>query len=363
MGQEWSELRDREVEAFKQDHLPRMYAQAPAAATVMLDGGRMQIRKEDAPSGVHDAGWHEPKYACLQTLDSKPSEKDPQPEPPSKFLDHQQVPKLVQQVQSRHSVAVPRAVPKESTAKTKTKPKRKKKTEAQPKHKRHVLVRTAVATVLRAVEFGYMVATEVYRRNLDLARRKGCICDGLPYNWSIWEEHLKPVGFIPILDFLHLLTYLYSAARATAGKNELEGWRLYEKWLRWAWTGKTDELLAALEEAATRLGPPPKEASEQDPRKILETALRYVKNNRERMDYPRYRQLGLPISSAPVESLVKQFNRRVKGSEKFWVQSGAEAVLQVRAAYLSEDGRAERLWASPRPYQRAVSISRLRKSA
>jgi len=38
------------------------------------------------------------------------------------------------------------------------------------------------------------------------------------------------------------------------------------------------------------------------------------------MNYPEYRRLGLPISSAPVESVIKPLNRRVKGSEKFWLE-------------------------------------------
>lgn len=70
--------------------------------------------------------------------------------------------------------------------------------------------------------------------------------------------------------------------------------------------------------------------------------MRYVENNRERMDYPRYRQMGLPVSSSLVESLVKQINHRVKGTEQFWNDGGLEAILQVRAAYLSEDDRAEK---------------------
>jgi len=68
---------------------------------------------------------------------------------------------------------------------------------------------------------------------------------------------------------------------------------------------------------------------------------------------------GLPISSAPMESVVKQFNRRIKGTEKFWLKSGVEEVLQVRAAYLSEDDRANRFWAMPRPHYRAVGRNRL----
>jgi hypothetical protein len=77
------------------------------------------------------------------------------------------------------------------------------------------------------------------------------------------------------------------------------------------------------------------------------------------MDYSRYRREGLPISSAPVESLIKQVNRRVKGTEKFWTKGGLEAVLQVRAAHLSQDGRAAGHWAK-RPLGRAASSSLFR---
>jgi hypothetical protein len=50
-----------------------------------------------------------------------------------------------------------------------------------------------------------------------------------------------------------------------------------------------------------------------------------------------------------VESVIKQRNRRIKGTEKFWEAEGVEALMQLRAAYLSEDGRAETYAARPRP--------------
>ena len=56
------------------------------------------------------------------------------------------------------------------------------------------------------------------------------------------------------------------------------------------------------------------------------------------MNYPSYRKEGLPITSSLVESMVKQINHRVKGSEKFWSDEGAEAVLQLRADQLTEGG-------------------------
>ena len=74
------------------------------------------------------------------------------------------------------------------------------------------VVRTVVATMCEAKEFGYILATEAYLRNLDQAQRKAYVCDGLAYNWTIWEEHFHTWGFVPILDFLHWLTALHEAA-------------------------------------------------------------------------------------------------------------------------------------------------------
>lgn len=58
------------------------------------------------------------------------------------------------------------------------------------------------------------------------------------------------------------------------------------------------------------------------------------------MDYPRYRREGLPVTSALIESLAKEMNYRVTGSEKFWNDGPIdEAILQIRAALLSDDDR------------------------
>ena len=219
-------------------------------------------------------------------------------------------------------------------------------------------MRTAVATMRPSERFGELLAMETYRRSLDLARRKAFVADGEAYNWSIWTGHFQRLGFVAILDFVHLLTYVYQAAQAAGGSGK-ERWERYVKWLGWAWGGERAKILSALTRASTKAGEPPKDAAESDPRRVIASARTYVINNIDRMDYPRYRKLGLPTSSAPVESEVKQFNRRVKGTEKFWTEEGAEAVLQVRAAYLSQDRRADRNRALPRPHYRAVGRNRL----
>src|SRR5262249_46955519 len=95
-----------------------------------------------------------------------------------------------------------------------------------------------------------------------------------------------------------------------------------------------------------------------DPREVARRSLGYLRNNASRMHYPRYRCKGVPCVSAWMESLVKEFNYRVKGREKFWNEGpNAEAILQARAAVLSEDDRlsqhiAERAGSAFRAYRR-----------
>ena len=354
VGREWAAARDADVAAFRAGRLSAARAQPARTATVMVDGGRYQAREPGAGPGVSGPAWHEVKVACCQTLTSAAHAADPQPEPPAKFLDPVQAARLAAEVKSRGRAAAGRAAAEAPRARRRRRTKRR-----GPR----VLVRTVVASTADSETFGWQVAAEARRRGLDRARAKGYICDGQKYNWAIFAVHFVAWGFIPILDFLHLLGYLYGAAQAAFGKGTAGASSAYERWLRWAWSGRAEELLAELQAASRGLGAPPPGCPEGDPRRVAAEAAGYVENNRGRMDYPRYRRLGLPVSSAPVESTIKQINRRIKGTEKFWLEGGAEAVLQLRAAHLSEDGRAEDYWSRPRPSARAAGEGSLRPVA
>jgi len=217
------------------------------------------------------------------------------------------------------------------------------------------LVRTAVATLEPTAPFGWMVAAEAMRRGFYEASHKAVVGDGGNWIGPLADFHFP--GWIQVLDFLHLLVHLYAAATAAYGHDAKKAWGAYVRWLRWAWAGEVKELRVGLEEECRRLGQPPPQASESDPRRILSLTLEYIKSNEQRMDYACFRGEGLPITSAAVESLIKQFNQRVKGTEKFWNKGGAECVLQIRAAYLSEDDRSERFH-EQRPRGRAVGRNR-----
>jgi hypothetical protein len=347
VGGEWAALRDADVAAFRQKRLRVAYRARPQAAAVMLDGGRVQTRAAGAGPGVTGPQWRESKVACLESLRSEAHTEDPQPQPPRRFADRQQVARLAAELKAGRAAAAGDRGPRRP-------PRRRRAAAARPRK----VVRTVLASLADSDTFGWQVAAEVHRRGLHTAARKAYVCDGQKYNWSIYQMHLVMLGFLAVLDVVHLVGYLYAAAQAAAGKGT-GAWALYERWLRWAWGGRVKELLRGLRAAGERLGRPPERPNEDDPRKVVWDAVGYVENNRDKMDYPRYRKLGLPVSSAPVASTIKRVNRRLKGTEKFWLEGGGEALAQIRAAYLSEDGRAERYWAEPRPRGRAVGAGRL----
>jgi hypothetical protein len=216
------------------------------------------------------------------------------------------------------------------------------------------LLRTCVASMATSRRFGPMVAAEAQGRDFYQAQRRAFVADGLGYNWKIWRGYFR--DFEPIVDFLHVSCYLYLAAYAVGG-TEADRWLRYVQWLRACWQGRVQEVLAALAAARERLGPTGagEHAEDDDPREVVREALVYLGNNQGRMDYPRYRRAGLPVTSSLVESLVGQFNERVKGPQKHWNRSeGAEGILQVRAAVLSEDERLARHFAqrAGNPYRR-----------
>ena len=355
LGRERAGQRDDEVAQMKRGHLKPAYRQPPPVAVVHVDAGKIRLRAEDGRPGVREPHWSDTKVACLQTYTSVAGAQDPQPEPPALFLDPPRVVRLCQEMEQvrRNPATRPKAAPPDTALV------REARAEGPER-----LVRTAVATLAGTDGFGWMVAAEAMRRGFYQAPRRAVVGDGGNWIGPLGQLHFP--GWEQILDFLHLLVHLYAAAMAAyrdlGTRGTFRAWRLYEQLLRMAWAGQVAQVQQRLREVRERLGPPPTQAPGDSPRKIVSLVLDYVTANADRMDYPRYRREGLPVTSTLVESLIKQFNQRVKGTEKFWLQGGAEALLQSRAAYLSEDGRALDFYAR-RPRGRAVGQNRLQLTA
>jgi hypothetical protein len=342
VGQELIAQRDRKVIEHRRRQLPPRTCVTPQAVVVEVDGGRIRTRAAAAAPGVHDAQNKEDKIACLATLHGQVFASDPQPEPPAAFQCPRRVQRLVQQMKGQAAGAEPQQNPGEGTARSAA----AAAVEAE-RWSPQRLVRTCVASLEASVSFGPMMAAEAQERHFYQAGRRAFVADGSAYNWAIQQGYFS--DFEPIVDLLHVLCYLYAAARAVHAA-EPSGWSQYLEWLRACWQGRVGEVLAELEAWQARLGLPPpvlgSEADRRDPRVSVAEARSYLGNNQGRMDYPRYRQEGLPTTSSLVESLVGEFNARVKSKQKYWTRpEGAESILQLRAALLSEDERLDRHFA------------------
>ena len=305
----------------------------PDLAIAECDGGRIRTREMGCGPGVHlsETGWREDKNASLIRASRQTFVDDPQPEPPDCFCD----PKHVAKIAETEALSVAAPLPKTPSDESATdeQPVPAPRDDWRPKRQ----VRTVLSSLADAKTFGRQMYREAKRRRFFEAPAKAFLGDGLPWNWSIWKRHFS--DFVPILDFIHVLSYLFVAAKAVHA-NADDAWSQYLAWMRGCWQGDVAQVLEELRAWQSRLGAASKDIPETDPRRIVAKTITYLEHNRDRMKYPDYRRAGLPVTTAWMESLVKEINLRVKGTEMFWNDpTGAEAILQVRAAALSDDNR------------------------
>jgi hypothetical protein len=364
VGAELAQTVDGKAERRRRRQPSERVGPPPDLVAVEVDGGHLRTRAADGGPGVHQAQNQEDKVACLVTLQGDAHAQDPQPEPPPSFQKPRRVQRLVRQMAGQAaeaSGADPEPADTSQAADGQPEPSNPGEPAGNPGAEPWApkrLVRTCVASMVSSQAFGPLVAGEAHFRDFYRARRRAFLGDGQAYNWSIWKGYFW--DFEPIVDLLHVICYLYAAAYAVR-PTEADGWALYVSWLRACWQGRVAEVLEELRVWQGRVGVPPagEELATRDPRRVVAEGLSYLGNNQGRMDYPRYRRLGLPITSSLVESLVGEFNARVKDRRKFWKRpAGAEGILQVRAALLSQDGRLARHFA-----QRPGSPYRRRKAS
>ena len=361
IGAERVAERDAEVAAYQAWPLVEKFAvpagvAPPDLAVVMADGGRLQIldRAPPPPAGDVTAGgpvvaadaawdeekvpaghWREDKVGLLLTMHSEMSTTDPCPEIPASFLDAARIPELVREL-SRHVKQVEDVPDPAADPETADEAAPGATTYQPPQVKRRKVLASRRTWPL----FAPLVAAAAWAWGFQGAARKAFVGDGSANHWRLQRRFFG--SFVPILDFIHALSYVYAAA--TAGRPRAAGWACYRQWIEWVWQGQVARVQAALAERQAELGWPEPEEPETSPRRVVQRTATYLHNQQDKMRYDVYRRQGLPLTSSLMESVVKQVNRRVKGTEKFWSEGGAEAMLQLRADQLSDDQPLDAFW-------------------
>lgn len=374
IGQELHDHLQQQARAHADQELQPQHAEAPALVTVSVDGGRIMTRA-DAGRGVHQQAWKETKNACLLTMSSSTSQEDPHPQLPTCFTNQAYVEKLVREVHASvtgqtpkggETRSLPEAPDDEPAASPEQSPSGKRVPAATRKKKSWLpqrLVRTCLSSMACSDDFGPLVAGEAQRRGFYQATRRAFLGDGQAWNWTLHERHFS--SFVAITDFVHPLGYVYDAAKIL---DPAEPWPVYLRASEACWQGRVSDFLTELRDWQTAHPTPAHEKlPDHDPRAIVQSTVTYLENNQARMNYPQYRRDGLPVSSAMIESLIKEVNYRVKGTEKFWNRpKGADHILHVRAAALGDDDRLSQ-WILNRPgsyfYRQTTSQHQLASAA
>ncbi len=307
----------------------------PAVAVVEMDGGRLQIRTPAAAPPPAESTtsrtrhWREDKVGCLLSMASAVSAVDPCPQIPAVFVTAERALLLAQGI---GQCAVPEGeapAADEGSASAESRSGRAA-----------VLVRTVVASRQDVEGFGPQLARAAWGRGFFGAARQAFVADGAAANWTVWRRWFP--SFVPVVDFLHALSYVFAAAMA--GRSFAQGWPVYQRWIQAVWAGDVATVGAELALRQAEVGRPSADAAEASPAQVIQDAWSYLTNHQDQMRYAEYRRQGLPVMSSHVESLIKQINYRVKGTEKFWSEEGAEAILQLRADYLSATEPLKAFW-------------------
>jgi hypothetical protein len=376
IGTERVAERDEEVAAFEALPLVQKFdapkgVEPPDLAVVKVDGARLQIRERDgsqaqaqqeATSAQTEEDfdedskakgfWREDKVGVLLEMESEVWEVDPCPQVPPGFIDVLRIPVLAREIGKTAAQEDGQAFQPESPA---DEPDGAGEPEYQPPQVKH---RCVVATCRPWRSFALLIASAAWSAGFQKARRKAFVGDGSANNWRLHRRFFS--SFTAVLDFIHALSYVYAAAMA--GRPFEQGWETYVRWISWVWQGQVGRVIEELRHRQEEVGLPKEGESETSVPTVVARGLTYLSNHQDKMKYDEYRKAGLPISSAVMESTVKQMNQRVKGTEKFWCASGGEAIVQLRADYLSDDQplddffeRRQQNATGQRPYRRPAA--------
>ena len=192
-------------------------------------------------------------------------------------------------------------------------------------------------------------ALEAERQDPGRAKRWVALVDGAETQLDLVEAGAAACGakVTVILDIIHVIEYVWKAARAfhREGSPELS---------HWAWTrvrdileGKARKVAGTMRRAATVDG------LSKDARKPVDTCADYLQKYAPYLDYDRYLAAGYPIATGVVEGACRYLVRdRMELTGARWRLVGAEAVLKLRALHASGDFDAYWTFHEAREYER-----------
>ncbi len=199
------------------------------------------------------------------------------------------------------------------------------------KKQAHAVENSYVAHLGGPEIFGQRMWAEADRRCWEQATATEVLGDGARWIWNLAEEHFYDSH--QLVDWYHGTKHLALAAGLIKGEGTPAAAEWFEDQKDILFRGRTLRVARTLESQAQQS---PAEAED------LQREAGYFHNNWQRMNYQDMREEGWVIGSGMVESGAKQFKARMAGPGMRWSRSGAENLIPIRKAILSD--RFDDLW-------------------
>jgi hypothetical protein len=155
------------------------------------------------------------------------------------------------------------------------------------------------------------------------------VSDGAEWIAALVGENLPKEKTTAVLDFYHAAEHVHQARREVFGPVGDEGEQWAGELIRLLLEKPFEDWWERLAQTRSRVRSPAK-------RKSLDGLMQYLLSRREKVDYARFKAMGLNIGSGPTESACKSESRRLKGVGMRWNPSNAEAMTALEALHQSD---------------------------
>ena len=178
---------------------------------------------------------------------------------------------------------------------------------------------------------------EALQRDPKQQRQWIVMIDGQPAQRKMIEKTAKQlkVNVTIVMDFIHILEYLWKAAWCFFEKDD----KAVEEWIRkYAMKilkGGCSQVAKGLRQSATK-----RKLTKRD---AVDTCAKYLLNNKTRLKYDEALEAGFPIASGIIEGACRHLiNDRLDITGARWGLNGAESLLKLRS--LKSSGDFEKYW-------------------
>ena len=185
-----------------------------------------------------------------------------------------------------------------------------------------------------------LIKAEAERRDPQHRKPLVVLLDGALGLWCLATKLFKPWKRVTfVLDIMHVVGYLWSAANAFFGEASQTGTHWVQQKLTEILRGRVGYVIGGLRQILT------KQQLRKSVRETLGKVITFFHNHRRWMQYDVYLAAGLPVGTGVVESACGSVvKHRMEGEGKRWSLAGAEAILALRSLKKSHDNDLRAYW-------------------